>query len=542
MSSNKDTDNIEESKILKTIEAIKASNLDSDTKSLVIKILMAFSDLLGIIQKKETTIGKLKRLIFGKTESAKNLLGNKKDKAENKSDKADSSDKPAETKGNENSKKDDKPKAPGHGRKSHAEFAVQNEIYCAHGELKSGDNCPLCEEGKLYKYDPSNFIQFIAQPLLNATKYILEKFRCNACLAIFEAKLPSDVLPHKYDVSVGVAFSIYRSGFALPSYRMEAILKCQGIPFSDSQMFVLQEEVAKGVNPIIEALITECSNSEHFNIDDTTGRIQKLTIANKTKTEKERKGVFTVAMNSFVESHPVVLFFTGRKHAGEILEDVLKIRTSILPFFVMGDGSSKNTTDNPLAQEVNCNAHNRRKFVDIQEAFPDSVEMVIECYKEIYKNESHCKKTEMSPPDRLKYHKEFSLPIMVSMQAELEAKIVNKVVEPNSSLGKAITYFTKRYEKLIGFCMYAGVPIDNNQCERAIKKFVLTRKNSMQYRTEHGAWVGERLMTLIHTAISNKVDPFKYLVVVMKNLKRVELDPRKWFPWNYHLNFASGSA
>jgi hypothetical protein len=542
MSSNKDTEHIEDSRILKAIEAIKSSALDSETKSLVIKILMAFSDLLGVIQKKETTIGKLKRLIFGKTESAKNLLSSKKTDEASKSNKDNPSDKPANTNGSGNPKKDDKPKPPGHGRKSHAEFAVQSEICCTHGELKNGDLCPLCEAGKVYKYEPSNFIQFIAQPLLNVTKYILEKFRCNACLEIFEAKLPSDVLPHKYDVSVGVAFSIYRSGFAVPSYRMEAMLKCQGIPFSDSQMFVLQEEVAKGVNPIIEALVTEGSNSEHFNIDDTTGRIQKLTIENKTKTEKERRGVFTVAMNSFVESHPVILFFTGRKHAGEILEEVLKTRTLILPFFVMGDGSSKNTTDHPLAKEVNCNAHNRRNFVDIQAAFPETVEMVIECYKEIYKNDSHCKKTEMSPTDRLNHHIKFSLPIMASMRAELDAKIVNKLVEPNSSLGKAITYFTKRYEKLIGFCRYAGVPIDNNQCERAIKKFVLTRKNSMQYKTEHGAWVGERLMTLIHTAIINKVDPFKYLVAVMKNLKRVELDPGKWFPWNYHLNLATATS
>jgi hypothetical protein len=233
------------------------------------------------------------------------------------------------------------------------------------------------------------------------------------------------------------------------------------------------------------------------------------------------------------------VFFTGRKHAGEVLKDILKTRTANIPFFVMGDGSSKNTTDHPTATEVNCNAHNRRQFTDIQSAFPEVVEMVIECYKEIYKNDSHCKATAMSPTDRLKYHQDFSLPIMASMHAELVEKIINKKIEPNSLLGKAINYFTKRYEKLIGFCLYAGVPLDNNQCERAIKKFVLTRKNSMQYKTEHGAWVGERLMALIHTAIANKVDPFKYLVAVMRNLKRVELDPNKWFPWNYHLNLIS---
>ena len=44
-----------------------------------------------------------------------------------------------------------------------------------------------------------------------------------------------------------------------------------------------------------------------------------------------------------------------------------------------------------------------------------------------------------------------------------------------------------------------GTPLDSNESERALKQFILMRKNSMFFKTEHGAAVGDVLASLIRT-------------------------------------------
>ena len=65
----------------------------------------------------------------------------------------------------------------------------------------------------------------------------------------------------------------------------------------------------------------------------------------------------------------------------------------------------------------------------------------------------------------------------------LEARFALKEVEPNSSLGKAVTYLLRHWKGLTAFLREAGAPLDNNLCERALKRAVLHRKNALFYRT-----------------------------------------------------------
>ena len=73
----------------------------------------------------------------------------------------------------------------------------------------------------------------------------------------------------------------------------------------------------------------------------------------------------------------------------------------------------------------------------------------------------------------------------------LEAQFALKQVEPNSGLGKAITYLLRHWKGLTAFLREAGAPLDNNLCERALKRAVLHRKNALFYRTLHGAEAGD---------------------------------------------------
>jgi transposase len=106
-------------------------------------------------------------------------------------------------------------------------------------------------------------------------------------------------------------------------------------------------------------------------------------------------------------------------------------------------------------------------------------------------------------------------------------------VEPNSGLGGAISYLLNHWQRLTLFLRQVGAPIDNNVCERALKKAILHRKNSLFYRTENGAKVGDLFMSLIHTAELCGANPFDYLTQLQRHADELKRSPSQWMPWNY---------
>src|SRR2546423_11151422 len=122
---------------------------------------------------------------------------------------------------------------------------------------------------------------------------------------------------------------------------------------------------------------------------------------------------------------------------------------------------------------------------------------------------------------------------MDAVQDWLEAQFAERKVEPNSSLGKAITYLLRHWKPLTLFLRQVGSPLDNNICERALKRAVLHRKNALFYRTLHGSEVGDVFMSLIHTCELNEANPFDYLTELQRHARELEANPSEWMPWNY---------
>jgi transposase len=126
-----------------------------------------------------------------------------------------------------------------------------------------------------------------------------------------------------------------------------------------------------------------------------------------------------------------------------------------------------------------------------------------------------------------------SRPMMDTLHAWLEAQFEEKRVEPNSGLGSAITYCLKHWERLTLFLRQAGAPLDSNIVERALKKCILHRKNSLFYKTANGAEVGDLFMSLIHTCELCDANPFDYLTEMQKHAEELAKNPAAWMPWNY---------
>jgi len=137
------------------------------------------------------------------------------------------------------------------------------------------------------------------------------------------------------------------------------------------------------------------------------------------------------------------------------------------------------------------------------------------------------------PEARLRFHQEHSEPVMKQLHAWFLAQFEEKRVEPNSGLGEAITYCLKHWERLTLFLRQAGAPLDSNIVERALKKCILHRKNSLFYKTENGAQVGDLYMSLIHTCELNNSNPFDYLTELQKHAAELAENPAAWMPWNY---------
>jgi transposase len=146
----------------------------------------------------------------------------------------------------------------------------------------------------------------------------------------------------------------------------------------------------------------------------------------------------------------------------------------------------------------------------------------------------------LSPEERLRFHQEHSEPVMENLHAWLQAQFDERKVEPNSGLGTAMTYLLRHWNRLTLFLRQAGAPLDSNLVERALKKCILHRKNSLLYKTENGAKVGDLFMSLIHTCELNHANPFDYLTELQKHAEELAKNPAVWMPWNYCQTLASG--
>jgi transposase len=287
-----------------------------------------------------------------------------------------------------------------------------------------------------------------------------------------------------------------------------------------------------------DELIRQAAQGEVLHNDDTRMRVLKL----ERDPGDERSGVFTSGIISTAAGRQIALYFTGRQHAGENIADVLQQRVATAgPAIQMCDALSWNAPKLPEGVELlvaHCLAHGRRQVVDVAQHFPVECRHVLEQLGEVYGSDAQTREAGMTPEERLRFHQRESKPIMDKLHGWLEAQFGERRVEPNSGLGKAITYLLRHWKPLTLFLRQAGVPLDNNLCERALKRAVLHRKNALFYRTLNGAQVGDLFMSLIHTCQLCGAGSFDYLVELQNHARELEANPAEWMPWNYRETLA----
>jgi hypothetical protein len=461
----------------------------------------------------------------------------------------------------------EKPK--GHGRHGAHAYSGAKTIHVPLATLQAGDACPCCVKGRVYaSCGPGLIVRLTGQAPIGGTVYELEKLRCSLCGEVFSAPAPEGVGEEKYDAESAAMIGLLKYGTGLPFHRLERLQEGLGIPLPAATQWEIVAQTAGVLAPALAEMVHHAAQGEILHNDDTTMKVLALghaaaepaasaaeptgvaaaapTAQGRTDPEGagdacSRKGVFTSGIVSKTGDHQIALFFTGHKHAGENLFDLLQQRSSELgPPIQMCDALSRNVPAALRTLLANCLAHGRRRFVDVAGSFPNECLQVLEILKDVYHNDAIAKGRGMSPEERLRFHQAQSGPRMAELQAWMDTQITQRKVEPNSGLGEAIAYMRKHWDKLTLFLRVPGAPLDNNVCERALKKAILHRKSAYFFKTQNGARVGDLFMSLIHTCELNGANPFHYLTELQKHTCEMTAAPGQWMPWNYLHALASG--
>jgi len=490
--------------------------LDPEDFAFLACLVKTVSNLRDLLQSKSRSIMRLLRMIFGvKTERSKPV-------AKEHANKDAGAEQPARKKG--------------HGRNGAHNYSGATKVDVAHDSLKHGDRCPECEKGRVYRADPGIILNFFAVAPVQAILHLLEKFRCNLCGQIFTAEKPPGANEKKYDETVGAMVALSRYGFGVPFNRLARLQAGCGIPLAASTQWQIVEQDADTLKPVFEHLVREAAQAERIYQDDTNMKVLALNANKKAEDQTSgRTGAFTTGLVCESEDKKIACFFTGARHAGENLRDLLLQRVSELsPPIQMCDALSRNMPEDLLTLLCNCMSHARRNFVELLDAFPEQCRFVIEILAKVYHHDALAKELNLSAEQRLRFHQEKSGPLMDELKSWMEMQLSDKKIEPNSGMGKAIQYMLKRWEKFTLFLRVPGAPIDNNICERALKMAIRHRRNSLFYKTQRGAWVGDLFMSLIHTCNLGGVNAFDYLTTLLRNPANLAQEPSRWMPWNYN--------
>lgn len=307
------------------------------------------------------------------------------------------------------------------------------------------------------------------------------------------------------------------------------------MPLAESVQFERCETVADAALPVFLRMRELAADGDVMHTDDTPVKILDCLKQDRELTETQddqRRATQTSGIVVKTGEAVIGLYQSGRRHAGENLDDLLDQRQPDLGAPIqMADALAANFSGKHKTIKSKCLVHGRRKFIGIEENFPRECARVLEAIKEVYRIE---RETEgMNAQERLLHHQARSGPVMGELGEWIEEQFRVRQVEPNSSLGQALRYLLRHWEGLTKFLSVAGAPLDNNLAERVLKRFVLMRKNSLFYKTEHGAAIGDILLSLIETCRLNRVNAWEYLVWLVRHKSLARSDPDQCLPWSY---------
>jgi transposase len=402
-------------------------------------------------------------------------------------------------------------------------------------EDKSCDDCghELHRMGE----DKSEQLEFIPAQI-KVIEHVRPKYSCRHCeqhatkVTIKQAPVPASPIPKSFatpSLLSQIITSKYQYG--LPLYRQENLFKEYGIPLSRQTMSSWLLKCADLLKPLYDKLHQILLLQGVIQADETT---LKVIESDKAKcymwlycTGTDSPG------NNYSEIPNIVLYDFHESRASQCAITFLQGHSGYLQV----DGyQGYESTQATLA---GCWAHARRKFkeADIVQGKgkpkAGKATWAISHIKKLYRIEALIK--DKTPVEKQVYRTEHATPLLEEYKTWLDKSILQ--VPPKSALGKALAYSLNQWPKLTRYLEDGHLNIDNNRAERAIKPFVIGRKNWLFSNTTSGANASSILYSIVETAKANNLVPFDYLHHILSVLSERDDDDTltALLPWNVSL-------
>jgi hypothetical protein len=467
---------------------------------------------------------------------------------------------PSSGEGETDSSDSKKPK--GHGRNGASAYRKAQRCDHALAPGVIGALCEKCQHTKMSRYREKIVLRIVGQPLFRAEAHHHEQARCRGCGHIVRAQSPAYVGEGlgtdyiRYDWSACAMLLVMHYFGGAPFKRLESLHEGWGVPMPDANQWQIVSAGDDLLLPLYRALEQHAiQKATNFRIDDTGAMVIALrkqidaelaaleSLGESTKDV--RTGINATGLYWETPNGPVILFYTGRHHAGEIVDQLLRHRLLSSPKLVKcTDGASKNFDHEHADKlvESTCNAHALLKFRDIKDKYPVEYAEAGSVYQQVFDHDDEAKALGLSPVDRMLYHREHSKPLLEQLKKMCEEKITSKRVEPSSRLWEPVTFVLNQWDRLTRFCEVPGVPLDTNLVEQALIMPVRYFAGSFNYHTEDGAVVGDHAMSLIATARANDVEPVAWLTDCLRCHEDLAQRPEHYLPWVYRERLEAGNV
>ncbi len=259
-------------------------------------------------------------------------------------------------------------------------------------------------------------VRIWGQAPLGAEVTSCDRYRCNACGAVFTAQAPTAQSQPKYDASAGAMLALLRYGTGMPFYRLEQLQAGFGIPLPSGTQWEVVHSQAKTAELVHGELMFQAAQSDLIHNDDTVARVLALMSKKKISSRRQLKRIHPSGRAcsppaSLPATSKVILSCCssrGGDTRGENLALVLAHRAAeSKPPIQMSDGLSRNRPKYDEAPHglpkklktiwANCLAHARRKYADLVNVFRPECQHVLETLAHVYHNDEIAARQQMSP-------------------------------------------------------------------------------------------------------------------------------------------------
>ena len=332
----------------------------------------------------------------------------------------------------------------------------------------------------------------------------------NACsVPVIKAKAGTPLIKGSIASAEAVAqLMTQKFVMGVPLYRQEQEWNRNGIPLSRQTMSNWLIKCAEDyLVPIYDRLHEQLIVHEVLHADETT--LQVLHEEGKTPQSKSYMWLYRTSGDA---KQPIVLYEYQPDRKGERPRDFLKGFHG----YLHADGYSGYHRLQHEITVVGCWAHARRKFDEALKGLPekaraDSLSLRAKRYcDKLFDLESRF--SELSADERCLKRQKESQPLMEEFFHWLCAQNASS----KSAFGSAAEYVLGQQKYLSRYLLDGRLEISNNRAERSIKPFVIGRKNFLFANTARGAKSSAVMYSLIETAKENGLNPYEYLVWVLK--------------------------